>query len=442
MSNYALKVRKLGKEYRLGERIKYDTLRDNIAKHTWNTLRRFASLIKRVPVSSKLSPGIATSERQRSQSTANHSKENYIWSLKDVSFDVKQGEILGIIGRNGAGKSTLLKIISGITEPTEGRVDIYGRIGSLLEVGTGFHYELTGRENIYLNGAILGMRKREIDRKFDDIVEFAGIEEFIDTPVKFYSSGMGVRLGFSVAAHLEPEILLLDEVLAVGDAEFQKKCLGKLDNVATSDGRTVLFVSHDMTAIQSLCERTILIDDGKIVADGPTIEIIEKYLTSISLIESTPLYERTDIDRSSDRSVMATSLKIENEENGKPILPRSRIIFKIGYKSEQPVRNLSVQLKIRDFKSGIVITTLDSSYINDIPETLPPEGTLVCLTDENYFTSGRCRVDLQIYNGMQRAYRVENAGFFDVEKEIVYGTSNVSRYYGMFFLKHKWSIDN
>jgi len=439
MNNCAIKVIKLGKKYRLGETIKYDTLRDNIANVTSNALRSLTSMIKRDP---DLSLGMATSENQVIRTISHNSKPNYIWSLKDVSFAVDRGEILGIIGRNGAGKSTLLKIISGITEPTEGRVDIYGRIGSLLEVGTGFHYELTGRENIYLNGAILGMKRHEIDRKFDDIVDFAGIEDFIDTPVKFYSSGMGVRLGFSVAAHLEPEILLLDEVLSVGDAEFQKKCLGKLDNVASSEGRTVLFVSHDMAAIQSLCGRTILIENGQIVADGPTIDIIDRYLKSISSIENVPLDERTDIDRSSDRSVMATSLIIENVEIGKPIRPSSKIIFKVGYRSEKPVHNLSVQLKIRDSRSGIVITTMDSNNIKDIPEILPPVGTIVCSTEECYFTSGRCRIDLQLYRGIQRAYKVENAGFFDVEEEIVNGTSNVSRYYGMFFLNHSWSIDD
>jgi len=282
MSKYAIKVIKLGKEYRIGERIEYGTLRDDIAGFTTNTLRRFASIIKRESMTTNLPPGMKIREKQVRHSKGNHSNPNYIWSLRDVSFDVTRGEILGIIGSNGSGKSTLLKIMSGITEPTEGKIEIYGRIGSLLEVGTGFHHELTGRENIYLNGAILGMRRQEIDRKFDEIVDFSGIEEFLDTPVKFYSSGMRVRLGFSVAAHLEPEMLLLDEVLAVGDATFQKKCLGKLDNVATSEGRTVLFVSHDMAAIQSLCKRAILIEDGRIVADGPTGDVVDQYLRSMN----------------------------------------------------------------------------------------------------------------------------------------------------------------
>ena len=201
---------------------------------------------------------------------------NTIWALKDVSFEVQQGEVVGIIGRNGAGKSTLLKILSRITDPTEGRVEIHGRVGSLLEVGTGFHPELTGRENIYLNGAILGMKQAEIERKFDEIVAFAEIEKFLDTPVKRYSSGMYVRLAFAVAAHLEPEILLVDEVLAVGDAEFQKKCLGKMGDVA-KEGRTVLFVSHNMGAVTTLCKRGILLDTGKISCDEGVSETVKQY---------------------------------------------------------------------------------------------------------------------------------------------------------------------
>lgn len=204
--------------------------------------------------------------------------EDIIWALKDVSFEIKRGEVVGIIGRNGAGKSTILKILSRITYPTTGMVEMRGRVGSLLEVGTGFHPELTGRENVYLNGTILGMRKVEVDRKFDEIIEFSGVEKFIDTPVKRYSSGMKVRLAFSVAAHLDPEILLVDEVLAVGDVGFQKKCLGKMHDVA-QEGRTVLFVSHVMQAVRHLCDRTLYVESGKIVSDGSTHAVIRDYLT-------------------------------------------------------------------------------------------------------------------------------------------------------------------
>ena len=199
------------------------------------------------------------------------------WALRDVEFDIKKGDVVGIIGRNGAGKSTLLKVLSRITEPTTGQIDIYGRVGSLLEVGTGFHPELTGRENIFMNGAILGMSRREIAHHFDAIVEFAEVEKFLDTPVKRYSSGMYVRLAFAVAAHLNPEILIVDEVLAVGDAEFQKKCLGKMQDVSRQDGRTVIFVSHNMTAVQSLCNRAVMLQHGKVIVDGDAATAIALY---------------------------------------------------------------------------------------------------------------------------------------------------------------------
>lgn len=206
-------------------------------------------------------------------------KGEHFWALKDVSFDVKQGEVMGIVGKNGAGKSTLLKVLSKITQPTEGRIEINGRVASLLEVGTGFHPELTGRENIYLNGTLLGMSRKEVAEKLDEIVAFSGVEKFIDTPVKHYSSGMHVRLAFSVAAHLEPEILIIDEVLAVGDAEFQKKCLGKMEDVA-GEGRTVIFVSHDLAAVRKLCTRGVLLENGEVKKQGEILEVIQAYIKS------------------------------------------------------------------------------------------------------------------------------------------------------------------
>jgi lipopolysaccharide transport system ATP-binding protein len=258
MGDLVIRSEKLGKRYRIGELQQgYRTLRESLvdlAKAPFRTARRLAR--------GESKPG-----------------EETIWALRDVDFEVRQGEVLGVIGRNGAGKSTLLKVLSRITEPTTGRVRVAGRVGSLLEVGTGFHPELTGRENIYLNGAILGMRRAEINRRFDEIVAFSEIEKFIDTPVKHYSSGMFLRLAFAVAAHLTPEILLVDEVLAVGDDRFQKKCMGKMESVG-KEGRTVLFVSHNMTAIHRLCQRVILLDDGTIRADGDTSEIISLYLNA------------------------------------------------------------------------------------------------------------------------------------------------------------------
>jgi lipopolysaccharide transport system ATP-binding protein len=252
----AIRVENLSKRYRIGEHVSYRTLRDAIG----NALRK--------PFE-KRSPSVNGDVGDR--------KENgHVWALREVSLEVKPGEVVGIIGRNGAGKSTLLKILSRITRPTSGCAEIFGRVGSLLEVGTGFHPELTGRENVYLNAAVLGMKKKEISRKFDEIVAFAEIEKFIDTPVKRYSSGMYVRLAFSVAAHLEPEILLVDEVLAVGDLAFQRKCLGKMQAVGTQ-GRTVLFVSHQMSAIRSLCERAIWLDSGTVIHQGSSSKVVREY---------------------------------------------------------------------------------------------------------------------------------------------------------------------
>ena len=286
------------------------------------------------------------------------SKDDTIWALKDVSFEVQEGEVLGVIGRNGAGKSTLLKILSRITEPTSGRAIINGRVGSLLEVGTGFHPELTGRDNIYLNGAILGMRKAEIDRKFDEIVDFAEIEKFLDTPVKRYSSGMYVRLAFAVAAHLEPEILLVDEVLAVGDIAFQRKCLGKMGDVARG-GRTVLFVSHNMAAIQALCDRSILIYRGSLAMNGTTPEVVQEYL------RGQLNYDKTQTIHASSDNFELLDLVVEGS-NGKlptPLEP-ARITFRV--KSIREFSDIGAHLLIeeesgnrvlgldsRDFKSGI-----------------------------------------------------------------------------------------
>lgn len=252
MTQTAIHVKNIGKEYRLGQLMNtYNTLRETITERLSSSRRGVKNDIS-IP--------------------------NSIWALRNVSFDVHQGQVLGVVGRNGAGKSTLLKILSRVTEPTEGSAEIHGRVGSLLEVGTGFHPELTGRENIFLNGAILGMRKNEIENKFDEIVSFAEVEQFIDTPVKRYSSGMYLRLAFAVAAHLEPEILIVDEVLAVGDAEFQRKCLGKMSDVA-KQGRTVMFVSHNMSAILRLTEETLVIDRGQLLLRAPTQEAVDFYLS-------------------------------------------------------------------------------------------------------------------------------------------------------------------
>ncbi|HSS20787.1 MAG TPA: ABC transporter ATP-binding protein [Pyrinomonadaceae bacterium] len=280
-----IKVEGLSKKYQIGaHRASYSTLRDALAQWARAAMQ-----------SGNSSPAAET-----------------IWALRDVSFEVSPGEVIGIIGRNGAGKSTLLKILSRITEPTSGRVQLYGRIASLLEVGTGFHPELTGRENIFLNGAILGMARAEIRRKFDEIVAFAEIEKFIDTPVKFYSSGMHVRLAFAVAAHLEPEILVLDEVLAVGDTAFQQKCLGKMRDV-TRQGRTVLLVSHSMSTVSRLCKKTLWLDDGRLRETGPSDEVIQSYLSARG--NALASYTRNGTEAPADSRVFITSGRILNHEN-------------------------------------------------------------------------------------------------------------------------------
>lgn len=276
-----IRAEKLGKKYMIGhesQRERYTALRDVLALNARRMLLSAKNLLRGAP----LIRGDTIEE---------------FWALKDVSFDIKRGEVVGIIGRNGAGKSTLLKVLSRITEPSEGRVMIKGRVASLLEVGTGFHPELTGRENIYLNGAVLGMKRAEIKRKFDEIVAFAEVEQFLDTPVKRYSSGMYVRLAFAVAAHLEPDILLVDEVLAVGDAEFQKRCLGKMDEVSRKEGRTVLFVSHNMAAIQALSKRGVLLEKGRVEAIGTLDKVLEQYFEPKSVA-----FQNFDRDRCNVRT--------------------------------------------------------------------------------------------------------------------------------------------
>jgi lipopolysaccharide transport system ATP-binding protein len=270
VNDFAIRTEGLGKQYRIGaEKVAYETIRDTVANAFKTPFRRARRLL-------------------RGEATGAADLDETIWALRNIDLEVPRGEVLGIVGRNGAGKSTLLKVLSRITEPTEGVAEIYGRIGSLLEVGTGFHPELTGRENVFLNGAILGMEREEIRRKFDEIVAFAEVAKFIDTPVKFYSSGMRVRLAFAVAAHLEPEILLIDEVLSVGDAAFQKKSLGKMEGVA-AEGRTVLFVSHNMGAVENLCTSAIWIEDGQIAARGNVGDVVGEYLKSTMNLQGTRL---------------------------------------------------------------------------------------------------------------------------------------------------------
>jgi lipopolysaccharide transport system ATP-binding protein len=352
ISDVIIKVENLGKKYRLSHQRqeRYTALRDVIAekargifgklkwgkqileKQNFESRKQketsaFESQLSQFSTSAlpstgdKKGPGVSQSLLSQFPISALSSTEDF-WALRDVSFEVKRGEVIGIIGRNGAGKSTLLKILSRITEPTTGRISIRGRVASLLEVGTGFHPELTGRENIFLNGAILGMKRTEIRRKFDEIVAFAEVEKFLDTPVKRYSSGMYMRLAFAVAAHLEPEILIVDEVLAVGDAVFQKKCLGKMSEVAKG-GRTVLFVSHNMGVISSLTQRSVFLKSGRIYAIGPSRDMVETYLTQTMQMRTDKVAGLDSFrrERNADSPIFVSSIRIRGSDNSTATLP-------------------------------------------------------------------------------------------------------------------------
>ena len=399
-SDTVIKVEGLSKKYRLGSptKYKYKALRDVIT-------------------------GIFTAPFQ---GRVKRKEKDFIWALKNMSFEVKRGEVVGIIGRNGAGKTTLLKILSRITPPTEGYARIRGRVGSLLEVGTGFHPELTGRENIYLSGAILGMKKREIDKKFDEIVDFSELEKFLDTPVKFYSSGMFVRLAFAVAAHLEPEILLVDEVLAVGDAAFQKKCLGKMGDVA-KEGRTVLFVSHNMGAIQKLCETVIWLQDGEIYRMGPSFELINGYLERT--VFSTPsLFRRRNQDAVLDQApAYYTEIRLldSNGREARVFQSDGSMTIEIHLKVRSPV---TVQCGVDIvLPSGMTIINVNSKLLGHYPLYLDEDSIVKWRIAELRLTPGRYSVNLRLKDSAERNFLdfVENAAVFEVIGADVYRTGHV-----------------
>lgn len=343
------------------------------------------------------------------------------WALRDVNLEVERGEVIGIIGKNGSGKSTLLKVLSGITPPTEGEITMRGRTASLLEVGTGFHPELSGRENIFLNGAILGMTKKEIVRKFDEIVAFSGVEKFLDTPVKHYSSGMYVRLAFSVAAHMEPDVLIVDEVLAVGDAEFQKKCMGKMEEVTEKDGRTILFVSHDLDAIQRLCKRTVLLENGKVKMIGETREVIEKYLERVSNLRSIPLRER--LDRTGNGLVRLTDFYMEDAKgvvlNTQHIRSNSDITFVFGYEcpdiSKVSEVDIGFSLHTRDL---FTLSVLYSSNTGKIFRDIYSRGEFRFALHELPLTEGDYTVGARIIvNGSEADWPQNEVGSFTISKD-------------------------
>lgn len=421
MDNIAIRASSLSKRYRIGERAAYTTLRENIVSTLSAPLRWLQG----------------------------HKKDKAsFWALKDVSFDISHGEVVGIIGRNGAGKSTLLKILARITRPTVGRVELNGRIGSLLEVGTGFHGELSGRENIYLNGAILGMRKKEIDTKFDEIVDFSEISKFLDTPVKFYSSGMYMRLAFSVAAHLEPEILLVDEVLAVGDAAFQNKCLGKMSDISKK-GRTVLFVSHNMSAITTLCQRAIWIDKGKLVKDDTAEACVLGYVSSMREYqafkqERVSLVDHPGRRKRMDEFVRLQELQILDEKQQlMPHLKSGQMIrIRLGYQMKQAVSDSPVSFVIAfRNRQGQRIAYCSSDISGDALKMLPINGFVDCLIPNLPFYPGSYSLDV----GCKMSSGWSDFVYEAVEVEIVDGGFYPTKLLppdssGDLLLEYRWDV--
>jgi lipopolysaccharide transport system ATP-binding protein len=419
MAQPIIQVEGLGKKYLVGhqaaERERYTTLRDVFARNVRGLWRK-------------------TRDIARGRQIVTGDTVEEFWALKDVSFDVQPGEVVGIIGRNGAGKSTLLKILSRITEPTEGKVTLRGRVASLLEVGTGFHPELTGRENIYLNGAILGMTRAEIRRKFDEIVAFAEIEKFLDTPVKRYSSGMYVRLAFSVAAHLDPEILIVDEVLAVGDSEFQRKCIERMGVVARA-GRAVLLVSHNMASVSRLCSRTVWLHHGRVVCQAPTAIAVAEYLRALSGNTSRELVTRTD--RRGSGRVRLMSMRVASEERSEVLRTGSPAIFEFDV---QPFsRGITCCFTIYSSAALPLLHFNSSMRSSDDTEEAVGEGTFSCTVAELPLLEGRYWINAAISDHHDLLDHVEAATLITVEQGALAGRSLVGKPAGCeLTVRHRW----
>ncbi|WP_111395001.1 ABC transporter ATP-binding protein [Algoriphagus aquaeductus] len=396
MSNSVIKVDQLSKRYRLGLKEKQaETLVGQISqaiRSPWENLKRLRQL-----------------------SRFGEEDESVFWALKDVSFEVQEGEVLGIIGKNGAGKSTLLKILSQITEPTSGKIEIHGRVASLLEVGTGFHPELSGRENIYMNGTILGMTRREIDSKLDEIIDFSGIEKFIDTPVKFYSSGMKVRLGFSVAAHLDPEILIIDEVLAVGDFEFQKKCLGKMEEVSKNQGRTVLFVSHDLASVANLCKRVLLLEKGKITFDSTPSKTIDYYFNSNGVNGNTKDLTIHPNKQNSKKGLLNYKL-LRNGIESDFFYSQDTMFVEFDFFDPSGIEEIVFGLVIKDSNGKALIGINNLNLKKRLNKSNIKEGKIVFELDKiPFYAEGKYYVDLFFGDGGDNYDTIENAFYFNLK---------------------------
>lgn len=417
----AIQIENLSKQYRLGL-IGTGTLSHDLNRWwTMNVLRKEDPFLKIGEVNKRATKGAS----------------DYVWALKDINLEVEQGDVLGIIGKNGAGKSTLLKILSQVTKPSTGCIRYKGRIASLLEVGTGFHPEMTGRENIYMNGAIMGMTRAEITRKLDEIIAFAGVERYIDTPTKRYSSGMTVRLGFAIAAHLEPEILVVDEVLAVGDAEFQKKAIGKMQDVSKGEGRTVLFVSHNMGAVRNLCKTGVLLKDGEVALVDNAENVINEYITINENNVSINL--STETNRKGTGIARIIDFYATNVIGGKIIslLTGEDVIFNFTINSN---KNCEIDLGFSFFSSeGIMISNLYASYQNQKFQIKEGINTISCLVRNFPFNLPRIIVRAVLYaDGILSDWPQTHLGILDIEKGDYYGTGKASSN-TQFLFKGEWS---
>ncbi len=380
--------------------------------------------------------------RRDPQAPGRRTTKEEFWALQDVSFTIRRGEALAVVGRNGSGKSTLLKLVSRITAPTRGQIRYRGRVSSLLEVGTGFHPELTGRENIFMNAALLGMRRAEIRRKFDEIVAFSEVEKFLDTPVKRYSSGMYVRLAFGVAAHLEPEILLVDEVLAVGDAAFQKKCLGKMGDVV-QEGRTVMFVSHNMAAVAALCNRGLLLDSGRLGFSGSTQEVIDEYLSRARSTAGIPLAERTDREGDGQLRLTRASVMNDRKEVLETVASGQSITLALDFASPStaPLANVTIQVKFFGLFGQPLFACLSRAAHRD-PLVLAPGGRVLCRIPALPLQAGTYTYTIWCSVGDTVADLVRDAGKLEVVEGDFYGTGKLPpRQIGDFLVAHDWRVE-
>ena len=414
MSSAAVQITDLGKRYRLGGASQADTLREALTRAVTWPVRAAGRLVGR---------------------TTAHSRKRTLWALKGVSFEVAEGEVVGVIGPNGAGKTTLLKILSRITWPTEGSAAIRGRVGSLLEVGTGFHPELTGRENLFLNAAILGMSRGEIRANLDSIVDFAGVESFLDTPIKHYSSGMSLRLAFSVAAHLQPEILIIDEVLAVGDAAFQKKCLGKMGEVAR-EGRTILFVSHNMAAVSSLCSRVVYLREGSIVDDGDPDSIISRYLDDIDASSKLPLDQRSH-EGSGEARFTHVRMLGDSGSARETFLSGERVIVELTCEATKPLAGASFHVGVYGYADQL-LALLDSGVYERRFDLEPGTNRVRCELPRVPLSPGSYSLSLAVVQGKQLVDAVAKAKVFRVEGGDYFGSGKLP-VGGSLLIDHDWS---